>query len=50
MTFRDSTFIARPDESFVKRTLTGVKETLKVTVKSALYKMGFKSLDFQDKN
>jgi Rps23 Pro-64 3,4-dihydroxylase Tpa1-like proline 4-hydroxylase len=50
MTFRDSTFIARPDETFVKRTLTGVKETLKVTVKSALYKMGFKSLDFQDKN
>ncbi len=48
--YRDSTFIARPDESFMKRALTSMKEGVKVTIKSALYKMGFKSLDFQDKN
>lgn len=50
MEFRDSTFIARPDESFLKRTLTSVKETIKVNIKSALFKLGFTSLDFQDKN
>ncbi|MEM8583636.1 MAG: 2OG-Fe(II) oxygenase [Bacteroidota bacterium] len=48
--YRDSKFLARPDESIVKRTLTTVKETLKVNIKSAMYKMGIKKLDFQDKN
>jgi Rps23 Pro-64 3,4-dihydroxylase Tpa1-like proline 4-hydroxylase len=48
--YYDSTFVARPDESFIKRTLTKVKETAKVTIKSILFKLGIKSLDFQDKN
>jgi hypothetical protein len=48
--YRDSTFLARPDESFSKRFLTKMKETIKVNVKSLLFKMGIKSLDFQDKN
>lgn len=48
--YRDSTFLARPDESFSKRFLTKMKETIKVNVKSFLFKMGIKSLDFQDKN
>lgn len=48
--YRDSTFLSRPDDSFMKRTLTTVKETIKVTLKSVLFKLGIKSLDFQDKN
>jgi 2OG-Fe(II) oxygenase superfamily len=48
--YRDSTFLTRPDESFAKRVLTKVKETLKVSVKQVLFKLGITSLDFQDKN
>ncbi|MFN0201659.1 MAG: 2OG-Fe(II) oxygenase [Bacteroidia bacterium] len=48
--FRDSQFLARPDESPLKRMLTTVKEGLKITAKKVLYKLGVKSLDFQDKN
>ncbi len=50
MEYYDSTFVARPDESFIKRTLTKVKETAKVTIKGLLFKLGIKELDFQDKN
>ena len=48
--YRDSRFLNRPDDSAVKKTLTSVKEKVKLSVKSALYKLGIKSLDFQDKN
>ncbi len=50
MEYYDSTFVSRPDESFLKRTLTKAKETAKVTIKSLLFKIGITSLDFQDKN
>ena len=48
--YRDSRFLNRPDDSAVKKTLTTTKERLKIGIKSLLYKMGIKSLDFQDKN
>ena len=50
VTFRDSKFLSRPDDSLAKKTLTNAKETVKLGVKSLFHKIGVKSLDFQDKN
>lgn len=46
----DSHFIARPNDSFFKRTVTSIKEPLKLSIKRTLKSLGVKSLDFQDKN
>jgi len=48
--YRDSKFFAKPDDTMSKRIATKVKEGLKIRIKKMMYKMGIKSLDFQDKN
>lgn len=48
--YQDSKFLSRPDDSFVKKTATSLKETAKITIKSILSKLNVTSLDFQDKN
>ncbi|GCD79536.1 2OG-Fe(II) oxygenase [Schleiferia thermophila] len=48
--YRDSRFLPRPDESFLKKAVTTVKETLKINAKKILKTLGVKKLDFQDKN
>ena len=48
--YSDSKFVSRPDESLIKKTLTGAKEAIKINAKRLLKKLGVKSLDFQDKN
>lgn len=48
--YRDSRFVSRPDDSFVRKTVTNVKESLKINAKKLLKAIGVKSLDFQDKN
>jgi hypothetical protein len=48
--YSDSRFIARPDDSFLKKAATSVKEAIKINAKRVLKTLGVKSLDFQDKN
>ncbi|MFN3951369.1 MAG: 2OG-Fe(II) oxygenase [Thermaurantimonas sp.] len=48
--YRDSKFLPRPDESFSKKLITNVKESLKINAKKVLKYLGVKKLDFQDKN
>ena len=48
--YRDSRFISRPDDSALKKLATNTKEGIKIRAKQLLNKLGFKSLDFQDKN
>ncbi len=48
--YSDSRFVPRPDDSLTKKTVTRVKETLKIQGKRLLKTLGVKSLDFQDKN
>lgn len=48
--YRDSRFLPRPDESFGKKIVTWIKETLKINTKKILKAIGVKKLDFQDKN
>lgn len=50
VTYRDSKFISRPDDSASRKFATGVKETLKINGKKFLKALGLKDLDFQDKN
>jgi hypothetical protein len=50
VTYRDSVFIPRPTDSISKKVMTSTKEKLKISVKKALFALGIKSLDFQDKN
>lgn len=48
--YRDSKFLPRPDESLLKKLITNIKESIKINAKKALKFLGFKKLDFQDKN
>jgi len=48
--YSDSRFIARPDDSFTRRTATALKEWTKIRAKRVLNALGVKMLDFQDKN
>lgn len=48
--YSDSKFVSRPDDKFLKRVATKLKESIKIETKRLLKKMGLKSLDFQDKN
>lgn len=48
--YRDSVFIPRPTDSLSKKVKTKSKEAVKKIVKKALFSIGIKSLDFQDKN
>jgi hypothetical protein len=48
--YSDSRFIARPDDSMLKKAATSVKEAIKINAKRILKTLGVKSLDFQDKN
>ena len=48
--YSDSKFVSRPDDRFLKRVATKLKESIKIETKRLLKKMGLKSLDFQDKN
>ncbi|MFT4644647.1 MAG: hypothetical protein ACI8ZX_001052 [Planctomycetota bacterium] len=48
--YEDSRFLSKPDDSFMKKTATKLKEKAKITVKSVLSKLNITSLDFQDKN
>lgn len=48
--YRDSKFIPRPNEGILKKSIVNIKETIKVKLKRALKLIGFKNLDFQDKN
>ena len=48
--YEDSRFLSKPDDSFIKKTATVLKEKAKITIKSILNKFNITSLDFQDKN
>ena len=48
--YSDSKFVSRPDDKFLKRVATKLKESIKIETKRLLKKMVLKSLDFQDKN
>lgn len=48
--YEDSRFLSRPDDSFIKKTATTLKENAKITIKSLMSKLNITSLDFQDKN
>lgn len=48
--YRDSKFLARPDDKMSKKVATSTKEAIKIRAKQFLKALGIKSLDFQDKN
>lgn len=48
--YSDSKFVSRPNDPALKKAATGFKETIKINAKKVLKLLGFKSLDFQDKN
>lgn len=48
--YRDSKFISRPDDASWKKIATSAKEAVKLRAKKILNAVGFKNLDFQDKN
>jgi Rps23 Pro-64 3,4-dihydroxylase Tpa1-like proline 4-hydroxylase len=48
--YRDSKFLARPDDKLSKKMATSTKEAIKIRAKQFLKALGIKSLDFQDKN
>ncbi|NVK26730.1 MAG: 2OG-Fe(II) oxygenase [Flavobacteriia bacterium] len=48
--YSDSRFVSRPDDNFVRKTATSIKEAIKINAKRVLKLLGVKSLDFQDKN
>ena len=50
VSYRDSKFVSRPDDTTSKKLATGIKETLKINGKKFLKLIGLKDLDFQDKN
>lgn len=50
VSYRDSKFISRPDDTFGKKLATGTKEAIKIRAKQFLKALGIRSLDFQDKN
>ncbi len=50
VTYEDSRFLSKPDDSLGKKVATTVKENVKIKAKQLLSFFNVKSLDFQDKN